>query len=386
MCTLPGLLSDSQFSPIESICLQHYRFPLGQPFAAAWDPTPRTHLESTLVRVRAGGLEGVASGEPFWSFRSYAHLFLGRNPAEIQRHAAVLDTIQFHAERMWPLEIALWDLVGQHTQRPLWQLLGGTSPRVTLYASTGTRLPAELRVEAAANLIQKGFKALKLRFNHASLEEDLETVRAVRGAVGRDTTLLVDANQAWRMAGDVSPRWDFATASNAAAALAELNVLWLEEPLPRHAYRELAELRKVKNVRIAGGEGNREFAEFEEYLRQGCLDVYQPDVAWSTGLWGAVRLAEKVRRAGAWYTPHTWGDGLVVLANLHAAAALCNAPFVEFPYDPPSWTPAERDWMLTDPLEPAPDGTFLLPENPGLGAQINWNDLKPYLERQEIFE
>jgi L-alanine-DL-glutamate epimerase-like enolase superfamily enzyme len=361
---------------IESIEIHHYRLPLDPPFQASWDPQPRASHTSTLVRVRAGTFEGVGSGDAMLGFAGHESLFIGRDPFEIERHVRLLDNLQFHYGRMWPLEVALWDLMGKISGQPVWKLLGGRSRRVRMYASTGERLPASERAESAHQLQARGFPALKLRFHAADPRQDLAVVRAVREAVGPDMAILVDANQGWQMPWDTTAPWDFKTAAWMADALAELDVYWLEEPLPRHDYRGLAELRRRSRVRIAGGEGNRELAELRLYLQHGSLDVYQPDVVWSTGILRARQLAAEVQAASAIYSPHTWGDGLVLLANLQVVAAVSEAPFVEFPYDPPGWTPERRDFILPEPVLPDEDGYITLPERPGLGVEIDWPGLE----------
>lgn len=362
---------------IESIVIQHYRLPLDPPFHAAWDPNPRRSHTITLVRVSAGGYEGVGSGDAMLGFDGYESLFIGRDLFDIERHVQLLDNLQFMYGRMWPLEVALWDLMGKVTGKPLWQLLGGRTNRVPLYASMGQRRPTPERAAAAASLVQAGFRALKLRFYAESVQENLSVARAVRDAVGAAATLLVDANQGWRMPWDTRTLWDLKTASYVADALAELDVYWLEEPLPRHDYRGMAELRKRSRVRIAGGEGNRDFNEHLECLHHRALDVYQADVVWSTGVLRARQLAQAVQAAGAIYSPHTWGDGLVLLANLHVAAAVSSAPFVEFPFDPPEWSPSRRDYMLPTTLEADADGMITLPDAPGLGAEVDWEAIAP---------
>ena len=125
---------------IDAIEIRRYRLPLDPPFHASWDPTPRRAHATTVVRVLAAGLEGVGAGDAMLGFPGHEDLFLGRSPLDIERHVAVLDNLQFHYGRMWPLEVALWDLIGQITGQPLWRLLGGDSPDVPLYASTGQRL------------------------------------------------------------------------------------------------------------------------------------------------------------------------------------------------------------------------------------------------------
>jgi L-alanine-DL-glutamate epimerase-like enolase superfamily enzyme len=363
---------------IEDIELRRYRLPLDPPFAASWDPRPRDAFEVTLVRVLAGGVEGIGAGDPMAGFAGNEHLFIGHDATDIERHVRVLENLNFHYGRTWPLEIALWDVIAKARGEPLWRVLGGNSARVRVYASTGARISADERAAMAVQARDAGFPAIKLRFHAASFDEDIAVVRAVRDAVGDEMEIMVDANQGWRMPWDTSPSWDFETARRAVDALADLRVYWLEEPLDRHDYRGLRRLRdypSTHGVRIAGGEGARETAELREYLAHGSLDVYQPDVAWSTGVLRATQIASLVRDAGAMYTPHTWGCGVVLLANLHVFAALGIAPFVEYPFDPPGWTPERRDFMLREPIV-ARDGYVTLSDAPGLGADIDWDAIE----------
>jgi L-alanine-DL-glutamate epimerase-like enolase superfamily enzyme len=361
---------------IDAIDIRHYRLPLDPPFNASWDPRPRTTHGTTVVRVRAGEYEGVGSGDAMLGFAGHEHLFIGHDPFDIERHVHILDNLKFMYGRMWPLEIALWDLMGKISGQPLYKLLGGRSAQVPLYASCGERKAAAERAESALRLRAAGFPALKLRFHAPNPQEDLEVVRAVRDAIGTDMHILVDANQGWQMPWDSSAPWDFKTALWMADALHELGVFWLEEPLHRHDYRGLAALRKRARLRIAGGEGNRDFAEQREYLKHGSLDVYQADVVWSTGILRATQLAREVQSDGCIFTPHTWGDGLVVLANLHVFAAVSSAPFVEWPYDPPGWTYERRDFILPVPMQPSAPGRFMLTDAPGLGVMMDWDKLE----------
>lgn len=100
---------------IDSIEIYHYRLPLDTPFHASWDPQPRLSHNTTITRVRAGAYEGVGAGDAMLGFAGNESLFLGRDPFEIERHVQILDNLQFHYGRMWPLEVALWDLMGKIT-------------------------------------------------------------------------------------------------------------------------------------------------------------------------------------------------------------------------------------------------------------------------------
>jgi L-alanine-DL-glutamate epimerase-like enolase superfamily enzyme len=363
---------------IDEIQITQYRIPLDPAFHASWDPQPRTSLTSTVVRVRSGDHEGVGSGDLMVGFAGNESLFLGEDVFAIRRHVHILDNLQFYYGRMWAFEVALWDLMGQIKEQPLWQMLGGHTPHVRVYASTGERRPAAVRAESARQLQALGFPALKVRFHDPDLRKDLAVVQAVRDAVGPEMAILVDANQGWHMPYDTFVPWDLKTALWMADALAELDVYWLEEPLHRHDFTGLSTLRQQAKIRIAGGEANREFAEWLQYLHFGSLDVYQPDVAWSTGVLRGCQLADACRSAGVVYSPHTWGDGLLLLANLHVSAAVSNAPFIEFPFDPPAWTIEKRDFILPHPIRPDDKGVVDLGHRPGLGVQLEWAALEPF--------
>ena len=363
---------------ISAIRLRRLRYPLEPPFAAAWDPQPRRALEATLVLVETDeGLTGIGSGDTMDGFERFAELFVGRDPLDLGRHVSVLETIAFHAGRYWPLEAALWDVAGKAEGVPVARLLGATAGRVPAYASTGALLALAARTESAVRLREAGFRALKLRIERSRVEEGLETVAAVRDALGNDAEIMVDLNQGWRMPADVEPLLGYDDVSRLAARLRELGIAWLEEPLARENVAGLARLRAESGVRIAGGELARTPAELDAYLAAGALDVYQPDAVLAVGLLRAREVAERVQAAGFELTPHTWTNGIGLLANLHLAAAV-GVPFLEFPFDPPAWTVESRDFMLAEPLRPDADGFLTVPSLPGLGIVLDEDAVERY--------
>ena len=69
--------------------------------------------------------------------------------------------------------------------------------------------------------------------------------------------------------------------------------------------------------------------------------------------------------------PHTWTNGLGLLANLHVAAGVGGGPYLEVPYDPPGWTAGRRDFFLAEPVRSDAEGCLSVPARPGLGAEID---------------
>ena len=98
--------------------------------------------------------------------------------------------------------------------------------------------------------------------------------------------------------------------------------------------------------------------------------MFQPDCVCTQGITGLRSLAADVVAAGKVFTPHTWGNGIGLLANAHLTAGTVGAPFLEFPFDPPEWTTARRDYVLTETVEVDGDGWITLSERPGLGFTL----------------
>lgn len=373
-------------STISRIEISHHRLPLDPPFPASWDTRPRTHFPATIVRVHdSEGRCGVGSGDAMYGFADYERYFLGEDPLDIERHNAVLSNVEFHAGRPWPMDVALWDLIGKIKGEPVWKLLGGHSNRIRAYASSGVHRSIPEMVEVAERCIQLGYPALKVRFGRPKLDDDLAVVKAIRDATGDSLELMVDCNQGWRMPWDIAAPWTVDHATEVATVLERHGVYWMEEPLHRGDYDGLVELKKRVGIRIAGGEMTREPYEFRELLSRGCFDVFQPDVVCTQGITGLAAFARQVAAAGKIFTPHTWGNGIGVMANLHVTAGTVGAPFIEFPFDPPEWTTQRRDYVLAETIEIDDAGWITLSDEPGLGVTLNEDVLAATSASQATF-
>ncbi|MEF8833481.1 MAG: mandelate racemase/muconate lactonizing enzyme family protein [Halofilum sp. (in: g-proteobacteria)] len=357
---------------IRDIRISHHQLPLDPPFPAAWDTQPRRLFPATVVRVEDdSGQVGIGSGDPMHGIADYLSLFIGRDPLDLHRHSEVLANIDFHAGRPWALEVALWDLAGKLRGEAGWQMAGGRSQSIAVYASSGVhRDPADMAA-LARRVHEEGIPALKIRFGRASLDEDFAVLARIRAEVGDGLELMVDCNQGWRMPWDTQPTWDYAQAIEVARELERYGVYWMEEPLHRGDYAGMARLRADTELRIAGGEMTRELHEFHTLLERECLDVYQPDAVCSLGLTRLKALAETVVASGCEFTPHTWGNGIGLLANAHLTGGSVGASFIELPYDPPEWSPERRDFPLAEALYPDASGRLNLGDEPGLGIHLN---------------
>lgn len=362
---------------ITHIALERLRLPLDPPFHAAWVAEPWQAFETILVRVHTDeGIDGVASAAEgtMDGFDAHRQLFLGTDPLDIVAQVQMIESVSLRGAAYWPLEAAFWDIIGQVTGQPVSVLFGNAAKRLPAYASTGElRSPAE-RAESAVALKERGFRAMKIRMDPTRLREGIESVRRTREAVGDGFEIMVDLDQSWRAAGSAAGEraTDLVRTRKLIAELSEFGVFWVENPLP---YPDLPGYKRLRadipHVRIAAGGLHRSVPELLRSLELDALDVYQMDVVQAVGMLRARTLAELALLKHRHYTPHTWTDGIALLANLQVAAGVGAGPYFEFPYDPPTWTPQRRDFMLAAPLDIDPDGFLTVPQSPGLGVELD---------------
>jgi len=362
--------------------------PLEGQFQPAWmRGESQASFVMTLVEVETdegiigygaadAGLEAAVAIDRF-----VAPSFVGRDPMQVERLTEVLRDAEVMAPPLYCLELPLWDIIGKAAGLPVYKLWGGHKDRVRAYCATGELRAPEQRAEDVRSLVDDGFTAVKLRFHRPDPRDDIAVAEAVRASLGARVGLIVDANQAGVLPGvGGHERWSFQDALWVALELERLGVLWLEEPLSRHDYDGLSRLRdRVDTISIAGGECNHGLHEFKLLIERGCYDILQPDVVISEGafqLWKVSALAEA---ANLQVVPHTWTNGIGLVANLHLAAAIPTCDWLEFPHDPGSgWTAAAGNQMLSDPPWIDDEGYVRVPEGPGFGFELDHERIDHY--------
>ena len=370
---------------IEKIEAWVCRFPLPSTFYPSWIPGLGSEDNSCVIYrlTTDDGIEGVASGiavlEEARASLPLLRIYLTRR--EVTAVEDLLKSLrsayQIIGLRAYQIELGLWDIIGKAAGLPVYQLLGGARDSLDAYASTGSLKEPAAHVDVVQQLRDLGFRAAKLRVRHPTPAEDVAVVEAVRNAVGDDFTIMVDANQGWRVHGLAPyPEWDFKRALRFAQACDDLGVYWLEEPLYQHDYDGYAALRGSTGVRIAGGEMLCELHPFREMIQRGALDVVQPDATLSGGILNSRKVAVLAEAFGIEYAPHTWTNGIGLAANLHCMGAAPTSSWCEYPFEPGSWVPEARDAMLTEPIRVAPDGTIEVPKGPGLGIEVDWDAVR----------
>jgi len=357
---------------IRTLSARVFRYPLQTPIATSFG----VMRERPMVLVRAEEADGVVGwGEAWCNFPAVgaehrarlingvlAPLAIGQRfagPAEAFESLTVQTSVLAlqsgepgpFAQAIAGIDIALWDLHARRARAPLWRMLGGTSPKVRVYASG---LNPDDAAHVADTKRREGYTAFKLKIGFGR-DRDLGNVRALRQALGAKVELMVDANQAFSLD----------TAIDMARRLEGFELHWLEEPLRAdRPWAEWRTLRRATAIPLAAGENIAGDAAFDAALAADALAVIQPDMAKWGGFTRNLSLARRVRAAGRQLCPHYLGGGVGLLASAHWLAAAGGDGRLEVDANP---NPLRSS--TSGPLATIVDGCASLSDAPGLGTE-----------------
>src|SRR5439155_8629469 len=206
------------------------------------------------------------------------------------------------------------DLAAKIEGIALSELIGGRKrDRIKLYGSAGMYMSPAGFAEEAAAIAGLGFTAYKMR-PALGPEQDLETVRLMREAVGPNVGLMIDAHTWWRM-GDRS--YTPQIIEDLARQMAQYKLTWLEEPLPPDDHAAYADLRAKNILPIATGEHEHDEAGFDDLISRHAADHLQLDLLCQGGFAAANRLFAKIQQHNLKFAFHSWGTAFEVLAAAH---------------------------------------------------------------------
>lgn len=240
--------------------------------------------------------------------------------------------------------MACWDALAIAAGLPLARLLGATNRPIAAYNSNGLGLvDPQAAADEALELVDEGFRAIKMRLGRRSAQDDLAAVRAVRTALPSDVALMADYNQA--LSRDA--------ARERCRQLDDEGLYWIEEPVRHDDYAATAELAALLRTPVQIGENFAGPHAMSLALQRTASDLVMPDlerIGGVTGWHGAAALADI---AGIEMSSHLYHE-----VSAHLLAATPTAHWIEYV----DWA----DPILQEPLKVV-DGRVTPPDRPGNG-------------------
>jgi galactonate dehydratase len=342
----------------------------------------RVHTDSGLIGLgetvdKVPGAKGALHG-------TVAPLVLGQDPLDIEGlWRFVMDNIMYHGyagaetRALSAVEVALWDLMGQHYGAPLYHLLGGkTRNRIPTYNTCIGFGPvqdyAAWHADAGAlaqSLLADGVHAMKIwpfdRFSEASfgqyisaasVEAGLDPVRQIRDAVGDAMEIGIECHF----------RWNRASIERIARGLEPYDILFLEDVMPPVYPDEIKLVSGRTTIPIIGSELLMTRWQLREWLEKHVSQIVMTDPVWNGGIAETRKIAALAETFGVPLVLHNVAGPICHAAAMHLGAHIPNLFFVESvrafyqTYFP----------ILSDLSVHAADGTLPVPEGPGLGVTL----------------
>jgi mandelate racemase len=243
-------------------------------------------------------------------------------------------------------DVAYWDALARAANRPLVEYLGGERRRVRAYNSCGLGLMGtDALARETDELLEGGFRGLKLRLGYATLEEDLAAVRTVKSRLPEGVELMVDYNQALSVE----------EALRRGHALDSQGLAWIEEPIRHDDYRGAARLAAELATPIQIGENFSQPHAMEEAIAARACDLVMPDLERIGGVTGWLASAGIAKEAGMKMSSHLFPE-----VSSHLLAVTATAHWLEYV----DWAGA----ILRQPLA-IRDGEAEIPARPGNGME-----------------
>lgn len=246
------------------------------------------------------------------------------------------------------LDVACWDALSQAAGAPLAVFLGGALTPIPAYNSNGLGLMSpDACADEAEELLDGGFRGIKLRLGYPTLEADVAAIRAVRKRVPDQIAVMADYNQALTLD----------EALSRAESIDTEGLSWIEEPIRHDDYAGCAAMARAFSTPIQIGENFTGVQAMDSALKAEAADLVMPDLCRIGGVTGWIKAAALAATKGIPLSSHLFPE-----VSAHLLAASPTRHWLEY-----------VDWaqpILDEPVRVV-DGTTTPSSRPGTG--IAWN-------------
>lgn len=301
---------------------------------------------------------------------------IGKNPMVIEDHWNMMYRSGFYRggpilmSAIAGIDQALWDIKGRFYNAPIHQLMGGKArDSMKVYSWIGGDRPADVQ-NAARNIVSKGFAALKMNAteelqyvdSYEKVSQAVDRIAAVREVVGPGVGIGIDFHG----------RVHKPMAKILAKALEEYHPMFIEEPVLPENNEALREISNHVSVPIATGERMFSKWQFKTVLKEGYIDIIQPDLSHAGGITECKKIISMAEAFDVAAAPHC-PLGPIALAACLQVDATCHNAFIQeqslgIHYNEGSDL---LDYLVKKDVFHYENGYVKIPDGPGLGIEIN---------------
>lgn len=278
---------------------------------------------------------------------------------------------------MGAVDVALWDLAGKVAGLPVHRMLGSGKASVPAYFSAAPHTSPEQFADEARYWREQGWTGYKLhpptqhrlRGEAVEVAADIAACAAVHDAVGDRMSLMLDA--AWA--------YDYAEAMRVGRAIEDMRFTWYEDPLPADDLSGTARLCAKLDIPVIATEATPGGVYALPQWIAGCAtDALRGDVAIKGGITGLMKIAHLAEAHHLPFEVHHGYTAVNNVATLHVIAACDNARWFEvLPLNRADQRSLQQFWYgLAEPPVIDNAGLAWVPDEPGLGVEIDWDVLR----------
>ncbi len=262
------------------------------------------------------------------------------------------------------VDLALWDILGQFAELPVYSLLGGKfRDSIPTYTGIGGNSGLSLK-ESALKAIEDGFTVVKMGLSKGRGTNDLARVAAVADGIRGKGQVCVDSLGAYKLYEAIKLGRELDRIGN---------IGWWEDALMPDDLEGYPKLAAALDTAICAGEVLCNRFQFRDMFTSKSVNIINPDVCRAGGISEIRRIATMADAHGVLWSPHiSTGTALYVSASTHIAIATPNCVIME---GGRLLNGPLGNILLEDPIEWKP-GSVTAPDRPGLGVRFKESELK----------
>lgn len=273
----------------------------------------------------------------------------------------------WHHRAATGVSMALTEILARQAGIHICDLWGGIQHRqIPVYASFQSYTDRSDWIQHSLTQVERslsaGYSRVKVKIGGRPLQEDMKHIEGVMQLTEGKVGLAVDANQSYDVSTALSWNRVFSKGDH---------WLWFEEPIPLDELSSYQLFRSRCYLPVAGGENLTGPTKFAPLIRQGALDIFQPDVAHSGGIGFYQDTIKMARHFGFRVSPHTYDGFLTRLYTLFCQACLSPwSKMAEESLEPVEWDVMENPFSTLISVQPK-NGEVMIPE--GIGTGVEWD-------------